>query len=100
MVDEVIPSVNVKLSLAAVLLGVTLVLVVAAPASAHATLVQSDPAPCAVLAPSPSTITLRFDERVSAGLGAARVYDRRGSRSDPGDTDGQESQCRLRLSQV
>lgn len=82
---------------AALLLGAGLVLVVASPASAHATLVQTDPAPGAVLQRSPSAVTLRFDGPVSAVLGAVRVYDRQGSRVDTGGTDVQGALVRLRL---
>lgn len=91
---------RLRLGLGGVLGGVLLVLVVAAPASAHATLVQSDPAPGAVLRRSPSTIALRFDEPVSAGLGAVRVYDRHGNRVDSGGTDVQGPSVRLRLSHL
>jgi copper transport protein len=82
---------------AVVAVALTLVILGASPASAHATLLQSDPAPGAVLARSPSTITLRFDSQVSAALGAVRVYDRQGGRVDSGGTDVQGAVVRLRV---
>lgn len=78
--------------------ALTLVILGASPAFAHATLLQSDPAPGAVLARSPSAITLRFDSQVSAALGAVRVYDRQGGRVDTGGTDVQGAVVRLRVS--
>ena len=83
---------------AVVAVALTLVILGASPASAHATLLQSDPAPGAVLAQSPSAITLRFDSQVSAALGAVRVYDRQGGRVDAGGTDVQGAVVRLRVS--
>jgi copper transport protein len=83
---------------AVVAVALTLVVLGASPASAHATLLQSDPAPGGVLARSPSAITLRFDSPVSAALGAVRVYDRRGGRVDSGGTDVQGAVVRLRVS--
>jgi copper transport protein len=47
----------------------------ASPASAHAELLSSDPAPNAVLLTAPSTITLVFSEAVQSGSGAVRVLD-------------------------
>jgi copper transport protein len=78
--------------------ALTLVVLGASPAFAHATLLQSDPAPGAVLARSPSAVTLRFDSQVSAALGAVRVYDRQGGRVDSGGTDVQGAVVRLRVS--
>ena len=83
---------------AVVAVALTLVILGASPASAHATLLQSDPAPGAVLTRSPSAITLRFDSQVSAALGAVRVYDRGGGRVDSGGTDVQGAVVRLRVS--
>ena len=83
---------------AVVAVALTLVILGASPASAHATLLQSDPAPGGVLARSPSAITLRFDSQVSAALGAVRVYDRQGGRVDSGGTDVQGAVVRLRVS--
>ena len=82
---------------AAIGVGFALVLVLASPAAAHATLLQSDPAPGAVLQQSPSAITLRFDSPVSATLGAVRVYDSQSNRVDAGGTSASGSVVRLRV---
>jgi copper transport protein len=54
----------------------------AAPASAHAVLLDTSPNPGQVLDHSPSQILLRFNESVDAGLGAIRLYDHAGARRD------------------
>src|SRR3954464_3380535 len=60
------------------------VLVLAGPASAHASLESSDPANGAVLTESPAQISLRFDEAVEVALGAVRLYDGSGHELDVG----------------
>jgi copper transport protein len=50
-------------------------LAAAAPASAHSTLVSTEPAKDAVIEHSPERVVLRFDEPVETALGAVRVYD-------------------------
>lgn len=60
-------------------LALFLVFAVASPAWAHATLLQTDPAPGAVLQQPPAAITLNFDSTVSATLGAIRVYGQDGT---------------------
>jgi copper transport protein len=60
----------VTLGLALLLLGVT-----AAPGSAHADLLESDPAPGAVLDGPPKDVTLTFTEPVDPRLGQAAVFD-------------------------
>lgn len=63
-----------------VLLGaVALVLGAAAPASAHATLVSTDPAEGAVLAGAPERITLEFSEGVTGVPDGAQVFDAEGA---------------------
>lgn len=63
------------------LLGAAVVL--AAPASAHAILVGSDPADGARLSSAPHTVTLAFDESVGlAGIGYVHVIDEAGHRVD------------------
>jgi len=57
---------------------------VAAPAAAHAVLVDSSPYPTQLLATSPNQLSLRFSEPVDAGLGAIRLYDEQGTRLDLG----------------
>ncbi len=56
-----------------------LVLLPAGPASAHATLVDSDPTDGAVLAEAPTSATLGFDERVTLAPDAVRLFDDRGT---------------------
>lgn len=67
----------------AVLVGL-LVGSAAAPASAHASLVSSDPAEGAVVDAAPDTVTLTFDEPVSVVDDGIQAYDASG---DPIDTD-------------
>jgi len=64
-----------------------LVVLLAAPASAHAELVQSDPAPGAVLAQAPEQVTLTFTERVDVNSGAVRVFDSDAQRVDQGGVE-------------
>jgi len=47
----------------------------AAPASAHASLLSTEPSSDGVYASSPSAITLRFSEPVEVSLGGVRVFD-------------------------
>jgi copper transport protein len=56
-------------------LGAVVCTLVASPASAHADLLESDPAPGAVLDSPPKTVTLSFTEPVDPRLGRARVFD-------------------------
>jgi copper transport protein len=56
-------------------LAALLVLAAAAPASAHSTLVATEPAEDSVVQHSPKQVVLRFDEPVETALGAIRVYD-------------------------
>lgn len=67
--------------LAAALALVGLVLL-AGPASAHATLVSSDPAEGAVLASAPSAVTFTFDEPVRATSGSVHLFDASGRELD------------------
>ncbi len=69
----------------AVLAGVGILLVVAAPAaSAHAVLESTTPTQAAVLTTAPTEVDLRFDESVEVALGAIRVLDSNGNRVDVG----------------
>lgn len=56
----------------------------ALPASAHATLVSTDPGEGARLDTAPAEVTLEFSEGVSLGAGYARVLDADGARVDTG----------------
>jgi copper transport protein len=54
-------------------------LAAAAPASAHSTLIATEPAEDSVVEHSPKRVVLRFDEPVDTALGAVRVYDGSGA---------------------
>ena len=82
---------------AAFALAVSFVVVWASPASAHATLLASDPVPGAVLQQAPRVVTLNFDSPVSAAVGAVRVYDRNGTRVDSGGLNVVGATVRLPL---
>ena len=63
-----------------------IVLAVAAPASAHATLESTTPAENSVVATAPSQVTLTFDEGVGISDDSIRVFDPAGDRVDDGHT--------------
>ena len=65
-------------AVAAITVG--LVLAFAAPASAHADLLESDPPSGAVLTEPPRTVTLTFTEPVDLKLSEARIFDADGER--------------------
>lgn len=71
-------------AIAALLVGVALVLADAGPLAAHASLVSVDPPDGARLDAAPDEITLTFSEAVSADLGGVRVLDAAGDRVDEG----------------
>jgi copper transport protein len=71
-------------ALVALVAGAVLVLG-AAPASAHATLEATSPADRAHLDKVPPAVSLTFSEDVSASLGAVKVVDGSGTRVDSGD---------------
>lgn len=79
-----VPSRSVARLVAALVLAAGLVVLGAAPASAHADLTTSSPAPGAVLTESPDSIDLEFTEPVAVANGAIRVFDSEGSRVDEG----------------
>jgi copper transport protein len=89
----------VRRTLGVLALACGLVALVAAPASAHAELVQSDPAPGAVLDTAPTEIKLNFTEAVDAKGGAIRVFDADadGERVDEGSVEVSGSTVRKRL---
>ena len=72
--------------LTSLVLAVGIVLAVAAPASAHATLESTTPAQSAVVAAAPSQVTLTFDEAVGISADSIRVFDPDGDRVDDGHT--------------
>jgi copper transport protein len=71
-------------ALSALAIVAVLLLALAGPASAHASLDSSDPANGAVLTQSPTQISLKFDESVEIALGAVRLYDGSGDELDVG----------------
>jgi copper transport protein len=73
------------------------VLALASPAAAHASLESSDPAPEAVLDEAPAQVVLRFTEPVRAGDDALRVFDREGRRVDDGALSRPEGDDTLAL---
>jgi copper transport protein len=67
------------------LLAVASVLMLpAAPAQAHAVLLETAPPAATVLEKAPEAVTLRFNEPVSAALGGVRVLDADGERVEAG----------------
>lgn len=68
--------------LVAVLVAVLTVVGVAGPASAHATLVSTDPAEGTVLAEAPSSVTFTFDEPVQLVADGLLAFDAEGRRVD------------------
>jgi copper transport protein len=75
-------------------------LLLAAPASAHAVLISSDPVDGSRLNRSPSSVTIRFDEPVGLDPGYLRVVDASGRRVDAGpashpNSDGAEIEVGL-----
>jgi copper transport protein len=65
-------------------IAVATALAVADPASAHATLISTNPTANAVLTKAPAAVTLHFDEGVSTVPGSLRVLGPDGSRADAG----------------
>jgi copper transport protein len=63
-----------------------IVLGVASPASAHATLESTTPAQDSVVASAPAQVTLTFDEGVGISADSIRVFDPAGDRIDDGHT--------------
>lgn len=74
----------IRRALAAVLLAVLLVGAAGAPASAHASLVSSDPTEGEVLPEAPEAVTLTFDEPVTVVGDGVQAYDAAG---DPLEVD-------------
>ncbi|MDQ1372689.1 MAG: copper transport protein, partial [Actinomycetota bacterium] len=74
----------VRRGLAVVLLGFGLLVAWAAPVSAHAVLLRTDPSPQSTVARAPTSVRLEFSEPVETAFGAVRVYDVDGHRVDRG----------------
>ena len=62
------------------------VLLAAGPASAHATLENTNPAQGAVVSTAPAQVSLTFDESVGISADSIRVFDPNGKRVDDGQT--------------
>jgi copper transport protein len=71
---------------ALITLGIALVtlLLLAAPAGAHAVLVETAPASGQVYPSGPKVVSLKFDENVQVGLGGIRLFDSKSHRIDTG----------------
>src|SRR3954452_9206670 len=91
-------------ALAAIVMAVLATSLIApAVALAHATLDSTDPAAGAVLAQSPSVITLKFSESVDISLGAVRLFDGSGKAVDVGSAQhpgGQGSVVQVSVPQL
>jgi copper transport protein len=61
-----------------------ILLATAAPAWAHATLLDTNPVDRSTVAQSPSQVTLTYNENVAISLGSVTVYDSTGGRVDAG----------------
>ncbi len=78
------PGRSIRRLAALLALSIAFVALLAAPAFAHAVLLQTTPGEGAVLTTPPRTVSLRFSEQVSVTPGSVRVYDTKGSRVDTG----------------
>lgn len=78
--------------------AVASVVLLAAPASAHASLNSSDPANGAVVTEPPKQILLTFDESVEIALGAIRLYDGTGHEIDVGAAHHQGDDAHVAVS--
>ncbi|MEX0949432.1 MAG: copper resistance protein CopC [Acidimicrobiia bacterium] len=82
------------------LLGVAFVIIAAGPASAHASLLESNPAPGEVLQTSPKSISLSFSEPVDASFDAIRVYDSDSKRVGAGEVKTRNNLVTLPLDEL
>jgi copper transport protein len=72
----------------------------ASPASAHAQVKSSTPQPGARLDQSPESVSIRFDEKVTATAGGIRVYDATAKRIDTRSTTSAGTSMTLQLPQL
>jgi copper transport protein len=79
------------------LAGLALVLILASPAWAHATLDSSDPADGSHMPTAPNHVSLQFSEAVRGASDALRVFDSEGRRVDEGVTNFAGSGVTVRL---
>lgn len=94
--DDRLPVVRALVLALFVVVAAAVSAVSAAPAMAHAALVETSPADGATLDESPSEIHLTFNETVNAPTGGLRVFDSDGARVDRAD-QGQSSPDTLTL---
>jgi copper transport protein len=87
-----------RAALVGLVVAVASLVVLAAPASAHASLVSSDPPNGAVLTEAPSQVVLVFDESVDIALGAIRLYDGTGHEIDVGAAHHQGDDAHVAVS--
>jgi len=80
------PSSRLRRLVGGLVAAITLVLAVAGPASAHATLDRTDPSDGSVLAIQPALIAAQFDEPVGVSGDSLRVFSPTGDRVDNGTT--------------
>jgi copper transport protein len=74
----------VRRALIALAISIGGVVAFAAPAGAHAVLIQTEPAASQVYATPPPAVVLRFSEPVQVGLGGIRLFDSNGKRIETG----------------
>lgn len=79
-------------------LAAAFVVMSAAPAFAHAVLLQTLPGEGAVLTTAPTSVSLRYNEQVTVSPGSVRVFDTKGNRVDAGviSTSGDTVQADVR----
>jgi copper transport protein len=83
---------------AAAVVGLLVVLLPATPASAHATLLKTDPERGSILNEAPSAVTLTFSEAVGTRLGRLTVVDPDGKRATEGKmTQGKPTEATVAL---
>jgi copper transport protein len=85
---------------ASLAIALAAIVVTAAPAAAHATLVATEPAAGAKLDAPPQAVTLTFNEAVEVALGGIRVYDAKAQRvvtSKPTHPGGSSSKVAVTL---
>ncbi len=75
---------GVRRALIGFAITIAALVMLAAPAGAHAVLVQTEPASGQVYPTAPRVITLRFDENVQVGLGGIRLFDSKSHRIETG----------------
>lgn len=78
------PHPGLTRALASTVMVLAIVLVTAAPASAHAVLLRTEPFPQSTVKAAPADVRLHFSESVEVAFGAVRIFDVDGKRVDEG----------------